>query len=220
MADYLPLSDAEFDDWQSNLMTTIGSNLVQWGIPEADFDGLKLKQPVWESAWGKAANRQNRTQADVVDKDAAGTDYKKAIRSFVAQWLANNARVTDADRSRLGITVKTTTRTPVAVPATSPVASIDFSVRLHHTIHFADEAGGRSKAKPAGVHGCEIYVKTGSEPKDVSEMTYLGTDTATPFTVKYNPEQAGLIVYYRLRWVSTRGEAGPWSAIVSAVVPG
>jgi len=32
--------------------------------------------------------------------------------------------------------------------------------------------------------------------------------------------QAGKTVYYWLRWVNTRGEAGPWSSVASAMVVG
>ena len=121
----------------------------------------------------------------------------------------------------MGLTVKTGTRTATPVPTTSPVGSIDFSVRLQHTIHFSDEASARSKAKPEGVHGCEIYMKVdGEAPKDISELTYVATDTATPYVVKFDGSKVGKMVYYWLRWVNTRGECGPWSITVSAMVVG
>jgi hypothetical protein len=218
MADYIPFNDAEFDIWQSNLLAIAGDNLTPWGIPASDLDQVKASQATWTDAWAKANNRQNRTAGDVKAKDEAAANLKKAIRLFVAEWLASNSRVADADRTRMGITVKNTARTAVPVPSTSPVASIDFSVRLQHTIHFADETTPRLKAKPAGVHGCEIYTKVGDAPKDVSELVYAGTDTATPFVQKFDGDKTGKTAYYALRWVNTRGESGPWSAIVSAVV--
>jgi hypothetical protein len=36
----------------------------------------------------------------------------------------------------------------------------------------------------------------------------------------FDGADANKTVTYWLRWVSTRGEAGPWSAAVSATVPG
>lgn len=220
MSDYIPMSDAEFDVWQNNLLAIATDNLPAWGIPAADLDAVKTLQAVWANAWAKANNRQNRTAADVKAKDDAGDNLKQALRSFVAEWLASNSRVADADRTRMGVTVKSGTRTAAAVPTTSPVATIDFSVRLQHTVHFADETSPHAKAKPAGVHGCEIYLKVGDAPRDVSELTYAGTDTATPFVQKFDGDKVGKTAYYALRWVNTRGESGPWSAIVSAVVGG
>lgn len=221
MADYIPKNDVDFNVWQENLVTIIEPNVTAWGINTDDFTAVKSKQTIWVAAYGKANNKQNRTAADVLAKDEAAADYKKTIRGFVLQWLANNAKVTDTDRIRMGLTVKTGKRTPTPAPTTSPVGIIDFSVRLQHSIHFSDEAGGRSKAKPEGVHGCEIYMKVdGEAPKDISELTYVATDTASPYVVKFDGSKAGKTVYYWLRWVNTRGEIGPWSTTMSAMVAG
>lgn len=221
MADYIPKNDADFNVWQGNLVTIITPGITAWGIDNDDFTDVKSKQTTWESAFAKASNKQNRTSADVLAKDEAGSAYKKTIRSFVAQWLANNSKVTDSDRARMGLTVKTGTRTLTPVPTTSPVGSVDFSVRLQHSISYYDEASAHSNAKPAGVHGCEIYMKVdGDAPKDATELSYVATDTASPYVVKFDGSKAGKMVYYWLRWVNTRGEAGPWSVVVSAMVVG
>ena len=221
MPDYIPQNDADMNVWQGNLVAIVEPNVTIWGISLDDFTVVKTKQSTWTTAYAKASNKQNRTAADVLAKDDAGDDFKKAIRSFVAQWLASNTKVTDSDRTRMGLTVKTGTRTPTPAPTTSPVGTIDFSVRLQHSIHYYDEASAHSNAKPVGVHGCEIYMKVdGDAPKDASELTYIGTCTASPYTVKFDGAKAGKIVYYWLRWVNTRGEAGPWSTTVNAMVMG
>ena len=221
MPDYIPQNDADMNVWQGNLVAIVEPNVTVWGISLDDFTVVKTKQSTWTTAYAKASNKQNRTAADVLAKDDAGDDFKKAIRSFVAQWLASNTKVTDSDRTRMGLTVKTGTRTPTPAPTTSPVGTIDFSVRLQHSIHYYDEASAHSNAKPVGVHGCEIYMKVdGDAPKDASELTYIGTCTASPYTVKFDGAKAGKIVYYWLRWVNTRGEAGPWSTTVNAMVMG
>lgn len=221
MADYIPKNDADFNVWQGNLVAILTPNITIWGIDIDDFTLVKSKQTTWEAAFAKASNKQNRTSADVLDKDNACDDYKKSIRGFSGQWLANNSKVTDSDRVRMGLNVRTGTRTPSPVPTSSPVGVIDFSVRLQHTISFYDEASAHSNAKPIGEHGCEIYMKVdGDAPKDASELTYVATDTASPYVLKFYGSNAGKTVYYWLRWVNTRGEAGPWSTTVSAMVVG
>lgn len=221
MADYMPQSDAIFNGWQGELLTVVEPNLSVWGISETDFGVVKSKQSIWTTAYAKTVNKQNRTAADVLARDEAGDDYKKTIRNFVAQWLASNPRVSDVERLRMGLTVKTGTRTLTPVPTTFPIGTIDFSVRLQHSISYYDEASAHSNAKPAGIHGCEIYMKVdGDAPKDVSELDYVGTCTASPYTVKFDDAKVGKTIYYRLRWVNTRGEAGPWSTIINALVMG
>ena len=219
--DFIPRRDANFNLWQDSLVEYTEQNLIPWGIAENDFTALKSIQRNWIIAFTKASNKQNRTAADVMAKDEAGVDFKKVIRVFVAQWLANNTNVNDADRTRMGLTVKTGTRTATLKPASYPVATIDFSTRLRHTIHFSDEASPLRKAKPEGVHGCEIYMKVdGDAPRDVTEMTYVATNTATPYVLTFDGTKAGKTIYYWLRWVNTRGECGPWSNTISAMVVG
>jgi len=221
MTDYVPKSDADFNNWQNSLMDEVSSNATKWAISEADVASTKTSQTLWVAAYAKASNKQNRTSADVQDKADARDRYEGDIRKLVRQWLANNSRVTDADRIRMGLTVKTGSRTPVAEPTTCPVGTVDFSVRLQHSIAFYDEASAHSNAKPEGVHGCEIFVKIdGDAPKSVDELAYLGTSTATPFVIKYDGSKVGKIAYYWLRLVNTRGESGPWSTLVSAMIVG
>lgn len=221
MADYIPQNDAEFNLWQTNLVSITESNGEAWGIMEESLVTLQALQGNWEEAFAVAGNKQNRTRADVQAKDDARAAYEKYLRSFVAQWLSYNTRVSNSDRERMGLTVKSGARTPVPQPTTFPAGTIDFSVRLQHTIHYFDEANSRSKAKPAGMHGCEILMKLGgSAPVEAAELTYLTTDTRSPYIVTFDGADAGKTAYYWLRWVNTRSEHGPWSSAISAMVAG
>ena len=49
---------------------------------------------------------------------------------------------------------------------------------------------------------------------------FVTLDTRTPHVLPFDGADANKTVTYWLRWVSTRGEVGPWSAAVSATVPG
>jgi hypothetical protein len=221
MADYIPKTDAEFHVWQTNLIDIVFTNATTWGIPTDDFSVLKEGQTNWISTFEKASNKQNRTAADVVARKDAGEYYTKALRDFVQLWLARNPKVTDADRVRMGITVRSNSHTPVPAPESFPVGSVDFSVRLQHTISFYDQASAHSNAKPEGVSGCEIYLKTdGEAPKSVEEMNFQGTCSASPFVVKFDASKTGKIAWYWLRWVNRKGETGPWSTVVSAMIVG
>ncbi|MDR1679719.1 MAG: hypothetical protein LBR81_08090 [Prevotellaceae bacterium] len=58
----------------------------------------------------------------------------------------------------------------------------------------------------------------GEASKSNSDLAFVATDTASPHILKFDSSEVGTMVYYRLRWVNTRGEVGPWSALVSAVI--
>jgi hypothetical protein len=220
-SNFFPRTDAEFDQWQENTMEIVKPNLITWGILADDFTEVESYQTVWNTTYSKASNKQNRTSADVTAKIYARENYEKALRHFVAQWLSSNKKVTDSDRTRMGLTVKSGTRTAVAVPTSIVEATIDFSVVLQHNLHFYDQYSSGSRAKPDGVHGCEIYIKIdGDAPVDNSEFDYLATCTSTPYLVNFEGNKIGKKIWYRFRWVNTRGEVGPWSTVYGAIVAG
>jgi len=214
--DYVPGSDPEFNIWQAEIVDEVKLYATVWGILAVDVTELVAYQTSWTSAYAKGGNQNNRQRPDVKEKDNARTIYEKALRKFIAKWLANNDKVSDAERTRMGLTVKSSTRTSVAVPTTAPVATIDFSVLLQHTINFVDSNTPTSKAKPDGVIGTEVWCKLG----DATAFSYLGLCTATPEVVTYEDADAGKKATYRLRWVNTKGEEGPWSNTVTAMVVG
>lgn len=221
MADYIPRSDADFNLWQASLTDIINTNLTNWAILADDFAALQAFQNDWITAFAKANNKQNRTSADVQAKADAREAYEQGLRKFVAQWLANNTKVANSERERMGLTVKSGSRTPVPAPLTNPIGVVDFSVRLQHIIQYSDQASSISKAKPEGVHGCEIWIKIdGAAPVDPSELSFLATDTRSSYTKTFEGKYAGKIAYYWLRWVNKRGETGPWSSPISAMVAG
>ncbi|MDR1339327.1 MAG: hypothetical protein LBK58_04670 [Prevotellaceae bacterium] len=45
------------------------------------------------------------------------------------------------------------------------------------------------------------------------------TDTHSPFELAFDESERGKMVYICLRGENTRGEKGPWSEIVKAVIP-
>jgi len=221
MSDYMPRTDAGFNTWQNEVATEAETNAIAWGIPADVITDLKGYKSIWDTAYAKAENKQNRTSADVTAKNDASTSYQKFLRLFVTQWLSVNPKVSDADRTRMGITIHTNSRTSIPAPETSPIGTVDFSVRLQHTISYYDQDSAHSNAKPEGVLGCEIYAKVdGDAPITVDEMKFLGTCSASPYVVKYDATKTGKIAYYWLRWVNRKGETGPWSTVVSGMIVG
>jgi len=219
--DLVPSADADFNVFQSGVVTDTQTNATVFGVLAADITALVALQTTWTNAYAKASNKQNRTAADVQAKNDARTNYEKALRKFIAKWLANNDKVPDAERQRMGLTIKSGAHTPVGAPATSPIATVDFSTRLQHSVYFVDENTPTSKAKPEGVHGCEVWKKLGNPaPVNETELAFAGVCTRSPFTVYFHGDDAGKNAWYWLRWVNTKGEHGPWSSAVSAMVVG
>ena len=128
---------------------------------------------------------------------------------------------TNDQRAGLQITIPDAQPTPTGPPTTEPVGRVDASKRFKHTVHFADSATPTSRAKPKGVQGCEIRMKIGDPaPAGPDDLEFVTIDSKTPHTIEFEAADAGKRVYYMMRWISTRGEPGPWSATVSAMILG
>jgi hypothetical protein len=215
--EYIPEGPNAFNAFQENYMNVVGQNLTTWQIDPTYFAPLLTLQGRWNIVYPAASNPQNRTQADVLERNECQTEYTHNIRVFTKQHLANNPLVSNADKERIGLNVPSGTHHPTPDPTRAPaIVRIETSERQQHTIHFTDEDG--SRAKPAGVHSCDVFMKKGTPPATDADLVFAGTDTKTPFTVRFDSSEVGLTVYYRLRWVNTRGVHGPWSEQVSAVV--
>jgi len=181
---------------------------------------MKNAQSVWMGAFPAHLGSQSAAKVASNAKDAARKELEKPIRSFIVA-LQKNPALVDADRVALAITVPAPTRQKSPAPTTSPVATIDFSQRLRHSISFRDALTPKSKGKPKGIRGAQICRKLGAPPPaDPSECEFMSTDTATPYVQTFDAADVGKMVYYILRWENTTGAVGPWSAYVSAVVTG
>ena len=217
--DWFPESDADIFPWLQNFTSYANQNKVPLGLVQADVTPLQIAMDRWVDAIEAHTSAQAAAQSARQAKDAERDTIENLVRPLVNKIQATPG-VTDTQRSSLGITVRSTTRTAVAAPTTRPVATVDTSHRLRHTIAFVDELTPTTRAKPDGVSGCEIWVKVGTAPTDPSELSYLAMDTRSPYVAEYDGADAGKIAHYMLRWVNTRGERGPWSQTVSGTITG
>ncbi len=92
---------------------------------------------------------------------------------------------------------------------------------MQHKIHFADESTPTKRAKPAGVMGCEIWVKIAAAnepPAGEAELKFLSMDTASPYIAEFDGADGGKTAHYMLRWIKSNGNKGPWSETISATI--
>lgn len=217
--DYIPRKDEDFQAWQLNFATNLSPLAARLGIPTEKLTELQDLQGEWADGFHLANQPATRTPLTIVQKNHARDNYEGFLRQLVRQHIANNEETTDDDRVTLGVPIPKTTRTPAPVPATYPDFTVDTSLLRQLTIHF-HEHDKKTSAKPAGVHGAEIlYGLLEAPPATLGELTRSGFDTHSPFTLSFDENERGRHVYFCLRWENTRGQKGPWSPIVSAIIP-
>ena len=164
---------------------------------------------------------------DQVAADAAkqaATAKKEGSRALLIEGMRSHretAKAAGATPAQMAATSLPSGGETVPPTATVPNASVDTSQRLRHTIHWVEATTPDNRRRPRGAMGAEIFVKIdGPPPTDVSQCTYLATDSATPYTVEYDGSNAGKMAHYMLRWRMRDGTTGAWAETVSATITG
>ena len=217
MADFIPQGDAEAIAHGKNLQQYMAGNLAALGLTTADVASLTDALDDFESTYNNSVTKKAESEAASEQKNQARKAYETVLRKLNSELHD----VADAHRAAMDLTIKDTIRTTVGAPVTHPVGEVETSQRLVHIIHFRDELTPDSKAKPDGAHGAEIWLKIGGTPPvDHKECDFVATDSRTPYNYNFEGADAGKTAYYLLRWINSKGEAGPWSPLVQATITG
>jgi hypothetical protein len=218
-SDYIPRKDADYLQWMNNFIANLAGLIDKSGFPQERYDQLASLHNEFAQRLAEAGNAATRTVITIREKNEARAALSKEVRQAVKEFLAHNSAISDSDRGLLGVTVYKASRTPAPVASTYPDFDVDSSVIRRLSIRFYD-SGSRAKAKPAGQHGVEIrWSVLDAPPASIDALTRSSFDTRTPFTLSFDENQRGKSVYFCLCWENTRGEKGPWSEIVCAIVP-
>lgn len=211
-----PSKEADLNTYFQAVVAYLILNKVRLLLSAANQALLTTQLTAWNAVYPASQNTNTRTKSIVQNKDIAKETLMSTLRLVYAD--IPYSVLTVEDRNTLNIGDRNAPKTAAPVPTTKPIGQIDTSMRLEHTISFTDQDG--SAAKPDGVRGCQIWFKIGEPAIDPSELAYMTTDTASPYTYQFNGVNAGKTVYYWLRWENTRGETGPWSDVVMATITG
>ncbi len=220
MAGYVPAADAPFDGWQENWVTYAAANAAALGLdPLVDIPAIQAVQASWNTDYDAHVTAQAVAQSVRQAKDAQRATYEASLRSF-SQQIQKRSGTTDEQRAGLGITVPDTEPTPVPAPNTAPVLNLVTTERLRHMVECSKTAlEGGGLGKPPGVRGVQIWRKIGDPPPVTeTDFEFVSEFTRTRIKLDYQMSQGSQVVYYQARWVSTRGDTGPWGEQVSATV--
>jgi hypothetical protein len=218
MSNGLPESDSERNDFQEHYIAKIAADPGAYGHTKEDVDRLLAAQATWVLAYAAHKKAQieavEGSQAKNVARDGLSAELRTSIRKVNALPTVNNAV-----RAALDIPAHAEGRSAVAAPTTRPLGRIVDKGGFRQELHWTCETTPRSRKKPDGVYGCQLWLKVGDAPPvDETDCILASIDTATPYLYEFEPEDAGKTAYWLLRWVSTRGEVGPFGGIVGGKI--
>lgn len=164
-----------------------------------------------------AVNPGGYTQPNRAALSAARAAALSFIRPLAFEIHANDA-ISSEDKLAAGVVPRNFNRSPIFVPQSAPILGFQFASMGSHVLSFADSTTPASKRKPFGASGMQLFVAIGSGVQPLSEARYFGTFTRNPAVVTFDQGDAGKVATYFARWIGKRGDEGPWSAALDAIV--
>lgn len=217
MADYIPGSDAQFDEWLevfNGFVTTYGSML---GVSAGLVTALNNAATGWDSAYDAHQTARNAASAAKAVKDQARA-AAVALARQIAQFLQNNPIFTDEQRALAGLTVPGQGGSGGGESLGTPLLLLDWSQRGRVVVHFGTNPGNeRLNKKPFGVRGAKLWYHVGGIPSNDAAWQWLADDTASPYLHALTGE-GSLTVAYRAQYFDTHMGLGPFSDPAVATV--
>lgn len=216
---YIPTTDSGLNDWAINFSALLTASPTTYGQVAAVAVAVASVQDAYTAAYAMAIDPSTRTPVTVNAKDDARINFLAVVQPIAVQ-ISLNAGVLSADKIAIGVNPRTTGRTPIPTPNTSPVLSVANGEVLQQIVRYRDEtASPTSKAKAAGAVQIQIFAMVSATPiTDQNAIAFYGVATKSPNIVMWDSGDAGKKAYYAARWVTRTGKVGPWSAIVSLTV--
>jgi len=214
--DYMPRTDAEFDEWLRNFSANIGPIGTTLGLPPAMITAAVNAYPAWQILYVAHQSAQDAARTKAEDKDA-GRDAAKDIVRPVAGMAQKHPDLTDGQRATLRITVWDTNPTPIppdyVLNLAPPNLILDWRQRGQATVHFGvNPANEKLNAKPKDIAGARISYRIESGP-----WTFVADDTNSPYLHNLaitEPQN----VEYRAQWIDKKQRVGPYSETAKCTV--
>ena len=219
--DYVPGPDDQFYQWQDDLLDTIQPSVAAWGILPADFTDLQAKQTVYDPLYQAITNEGTRTRADVTAHRNGRKTYEKAIRKFVAKWLAKNDLVTADDREELQITIPDEIKTARPKIETTPNIKMKSQEGARITVECRVEADSSRASMHPDCDELEAYFIIGTTaPASPNACNRIHTSSKAKLIIELDIADAGKRIYIYFRWKNKtdKNKNGPWTQLFSAVI--
>jgi len=222
-SDFIPSGDADFDEWQQNLVTHVNAGGAAWAIPAPRVAALIARQTQWATDYAAGGKHVDRTDSQQLKKTQTRDVYEKEVRDFVGEFIRKNSLVTDDERRAMKVTVadtEPTDRPQIETPvflALLPKAGARFTVecRVEH------DSSRPSRHKDAdGVELAYIVAPKDELPANPNVTTESKLSGKARVRLELSIEDAGKSLHVFARWVNTTDDSknGPWSGLASKVI--
>jgi hypothetical protein len=218
---YVPTALAKYRLFSDHFVEVTLQKAVLWGITEPAAKKLKDGSDAWTTAQDEADNPETRTSITIEKARRLRKENTVNIRWMVNSYINPNVAgtITVEDRVDLGLHVKDTTMTHHPVPKSRPEVDVEPAGKFEQRVTALNPATNK-RAKPADAYGLRYAWQLGGEaPASPEDLPKSKFSRKTQERFSWDPSDQGKPVHYAAAYENSKGEQGPWSAVVSTVVP-
>ena len=221
--DFIPSSDADFDEWQQNFVTHVVAGASSWVIPAARVTALTTRQTQWATDYAAGGKHVDRTDSQQLKKTQTRDLYEKEIRDFVGEFIRKNSEIDDDERRAMKVTVPDTEPTSRSPIETAPSVTLLPKAGARFTVECRVESDSTRPSRHHDADGVELaYIVAAKTelPANPNETTKSKLSGRARVRLELDIEDAGNSLHLFARWVNTTNDSknGPWSGLVSKVI--
>jgi hypothetical protein len=215
---FLPTQESVLDNWLANFSTLISADPAAYGLSPADAAQIAAEVDKWHALYLVAESPETRTRGAVAAKRGQKKVVVAVVRGFAARVRANDA-VSDELKLGLGLKLRPRRGEPVGVPASAPALALTGFKLGRHELRALDPDTRPSRGKPPKIAAIMVYRAVApamvNRPQDAE---FLTLSTRVRIESAFTRADHGQTATYFARWINSKGEAGPWSAAMSAPI--
>ena len=216
-SDWLPSGRNEKLTMANDWIQSLSTKSTAWKVPEETVAKLTQAASAAESANAIPTGERNAvTNARL----KTAFDELIAVMRDVKKRYFYNPPLADADFLSLGLKPKDNEPTPVADPTGQAEATISFPGRTQLMLHINHVAGTPQDARAS--YGYRIYfglTEASDPPPTALHLRESKFTRKKKELFSFQPADSGKKAYFCIRYENSKGVAGPWGPMASAIVP-
>jgi hypothetical protein len=162
-----------------------------------------------------------RSKVDTLVKNEARRAVEKDFRNYVQGVIIRNIRVSGEDRKMMALPIYDRTPTPVGDPVGLATAAVKYLNEGALELNIKHVEGSPYDARA----NYGVKIRWAVTPMDAPPVTDTGLMQDSRFTRRkketfiFGKHDRKKTAYFALRYENSKGKAGQWGQIISAVIP-
>jgi len=221
---YLPTRDKDFYEFQKILADSCTTNKVAWGIEDAALTVVTDEKAIYEPLYAKIVNKSTRSKGDVLAHREEKEKYAKIIMTFINAQIRYNDKMTDKNRSDVGVPPRDTSLSPHPPIDDIPLvgARAQGGGDLEFRVRVTEDKTMASMHPAANLIEFRFTILEPGDipPTDENDYPKKEVSSRAKFTLALGLKNTGKKFFGIFRWVNTHKPrtVGHWTEPISVII--